>query len=113
TRMLDARLRLTSDSPVRVEQNDEVDFFTGSDETPARVTLLESERIEPGQETWVQFRFGRAISVVKGDRFIIRRPSPSSTIGGGVVVDSHPRRHRRFRPTVIESLEILQAGTPE
>ena len=49
--------------------------------------------------------------MVKGDRFIIRQPSPSLTIGGGIVIDPHPRRHRRFRSDVIESLEVLAAGT--
>lgn len=113
TRLLDARLRLVADSPVTLEQNDEVDFFLGSTEIPARVTLLDSERIEPGQEAWVQLRFPEPLVAVKGDHFIIRRPSPSLTIGGGVVIDAHPRRHRRFRPEVISSLEVLSSGTPE
>lgn len=113
TRLLDARLRLVVDAPVPLEQNDEVDFFIGSAETPARVTLLDAERIEPGEEAWVQLRFPTALAAVKGDRFIIRQPSPSLTIGGGVVVDPHPRRHRRFREEVIHSLDVLAAGTPE
>ncbi|MFO7273097.1 MAG: selenocysteine-specific translation elongation factor [Sphaerobacter thermophilus] len=113
TRLLDARLRLVPDSPVALEQNDEVDFFLGSAETLARVTLLDAERIEPGQEGWVQFRFPTPLVAVRGDRFIVRRPSPSLTIGGGVVVDAHPRRHRRFRPEVIQALEVLASGTPE
>ncbi|HSR35444.1 MAG TPA: SelB C-terminal domain-containing protein, partial [Anaerolineae bacterium] len=46
--------------------------------------------------------------------FIIRQPSPSVTIGGGRVVNPFPgRRHRRFRPEVIEQLETLAHGTPE
>jgi len=113
TRLLDARLRLVPDSPVVLEQNDEVDFFLGSAECLARVTLLDAERIEPGQEGWVQFRFPAPLVAVRGDRFIVRRPSPSLTIGGGVVVDAHPRRHRRFRPEVIQALEVLASGTPE
>jgi selenocysteine-specific elongation factor len=113
THLLDARLRLTDDSPVSLEQNDEVDFFLGSSETSARVTLLNAERLAPGGEEWVQFRFAELVVAVKGDRFIIRRPSPSLTIGGGTVVDAHPRRHRRFRREVVGSLEVLASGTPE
>ncbi len=112
TRLLDVRLRLVADSPVPLEQNDEVDFFLGSAETTARATLLDRERIEPGQEGWVQLRFPAPVVAVKGDRFIVRRPSPSLTIGGGVVVDAHPRRHRRFRPDVIAHLETLASGAP-
>ncbi|MDI3339164.1 MAG: selenocysteine-specific translation elongation factor [Sphaerobacter sp.] len=113
TRLLDVRLRLVPDAPVALEQNDEVDFFVGSAESPARVTLLDAERLEPGQEGWVQLRLPQPLVAVKGDRFILRRPSPSLTIGGGVVVDAHPRRHRRFRREVIQALEVLAAGTPE
>ncbi len=113
TTLLDARLRLIPEAPEPLEQNDEVDFFIGAAEALARVTLLDAERIEPGGEGWVQFRFSEPVVAVKGDRFIIRRPSPGSTIGGGVVVDPHPRRHRRFRPEVIRALDILARGTPQ
>ncbi len=112
TQLIDAQLRLLASSPVALEQNDEVGFFVGSAETLARVTLLNDERIAPDSETWVQFRFNDPVAVAKGDRFIIRQPSPSLTIGGGVVIDPHPRRHRRFRSDVIESLEVLAEGTP-
>ncbi len=113
TRLLDAQLRLVPSSPVALEQNDEVDVFIGAAEFPARVTLLNAECLKPGQEEWVQLRFSEPAVAVKGDRFIIRRPSPSLTIGGGVVIDPHPRRHRRFRPEVVRTLETLASGTPE
>ncbi|HET7035988.1 MAG TPA: selenocysteine-specific translation elongation factor [Thermomicrobiaceae bacterium] len=113
TQLLDARLRLVADAPIALEQNDTVDFFVGAAETPARVTLLDRERIEPGEDAWVQLRFETPIAAAQGDRFIVRRPSPSLTIGGGVVVDPHPRRHRRFRSEVLASLEVLERGSPD
>ncbi|HET9017225.1 MAG TPA: SelB C-terminal domain-containing protein, partial [Thermomicrobiaceae bacterium] len=113
TRLLDARVRLVPDSPVPLEQNDEVDLFIGSAETTARVTLLDAERLDPGLEGWLQLRFPEPLVAVKGDRFILRRPSPSLTIGGGAVVDPHPRRHRRFRSDVVAALDVLATGTPE
>ena len=109
---LDTRLRLLADSPVALKQNDLVDVFTGAAEFPARVTLLDRELIEPGDEAWVQFRFRAPIAVMKHDRFIIRRPSPSETIGGGEVIDPNPVRHRRFRPETVAALETLAAGEP-
>ncbi len=112
TQLVDAHLKLIDSSPIAIEQNDEVGLFVGSSEALARVTLLNDERIEPGDETWVQLRIAGPLAVAKGDRFIIRQPSPSITIGGGVIVDPHPRRHRRFRTDVIESLEVLAEGTP-
>lgn len=50
--------------------------------------------------------------VARGDRYILRLPSPSQTLGGGRVAEPHPARHRRFRPEVIAGLEALARGTP-
>ncbi len=110
---LDVRLRLLQDAPVTLEQNDEVDFFSGAAELPAWVTLLDRERLEPGDSGWVQLRFRAPVAVLKGDRFIIRRPSPSQTIGGGEVIDPAPPRHKRFRPEVLGALETLAQGSPD
>lgn len=113
TDRLDARLTLTADSPVELEQNDEVDFFLGADELPTRVTLLDAERLRPGETGWVQLRLSRPVPAIKGDRFIVRRPSPSITIGGGMIVDTAPRRHKRFQPATLDKLATLASGTPE
>jgi selenocysteine-specific elongation factor len=110
---LDARLRLLPDAPIGLKQNDEIDFFTGAAELPARVTLLDRERLEPGETGWVQLRFRSPVAVLKGDRFIARRLSPSETIGGGEIVDPNPPRHKRFRPETLAALETLAAGSPD
>lgn len=112
TDRLDVQLTLTADAPVELEQNDEVDFFLGADELPTRVTLLDTERLRPGETGWVQLRLSRPVAALKGDRFIVRRPSPSITIGGGVIVDAAPRRHKRFQPATLEALATLASGTP-
>ena len=50
---------------------------------------------------------------VRGDRYILRRPSPGETLGGGVIVDHQPKgRHKRFDQEVLRSLESLSQGTP-
>mgnify|MGYP000197397381 CR=1 FL=1 len=110
---VDARLRLLGRSPVTLQQNDEIDFFTGATELPARVTLLDRVQLEPGETGWVQIRFRSPVAVRKGDRFIVRRASPSETIGGGEVIDPNPPRHKRFRPETLAALETLAAGSPD
>ena len=113
TRRLDVRLRLLPGAPTPLKQNDEVDFFTGAAELPARLTLLDRERLQPGETAWVQLRLLAPLAVMKRDRFIVRRPSPSETIGGGEVVDPNPPRHKRFRPETLAALETLAAGSPD
>jgi len=121
TPLIDVRLRLiAADSPLTGEavaplrHNQAVDFFSGAAETPARVRLLDAEQIVPGGEGWAQLRLEEPVAVGPGDRFIIRQASPSITIGGGVIVNPHPRRRwRRFQPDVLAQLDTLARGTPE
>jgi selenocysteine-specific elongation factor len=114
TTLLDARLRYLADAPRPLRHNLEVGFFSGAAEVTAHVRLLDAETLAPGDAGWVQLRLREPVPVVKGDRFIIRQPSPSLTLGGGVIIDPFPgRRHRRFRPEVISRLETMAHGTPE
>jgi selenocysteine-specific elongation factor len=114
SQLIDVQLRLLSDSPRPLRHNQEVELFIGSTEVLAYTRLLGVRQLEPGQTGWVQLRLAHRIPVIKGDHFIIRQPSPSLTIGGGVVVDPLPRRrHRRFRPDLPKRLDTLLAGTPE
>jgi selenocysteine-specific elongation factor len=113
TVLADVRIDYLADNPRSLRHNQEVKFFSGAAEVVARVRLLRDKVLGPGQSGWVQLRLSEPLALVKEDRFIMRLPSPSTTIGGGVVVDPHPgRRHRRFRPEVIQRLETLAQGTP-
>ena len=54
------------------------------------------------------------VVAVRGDRFILRRPSPSETLGGGIVIDPRPpTRHKRFDEENLERLESLSGGDPQ
>ncbi len=113
TVLIDAQFEHLSSSPRPITHNAEVKFFHGAAEVPAHLRLLNDEAIAPGQAGWVQFALREPLALVKGDRFIVRLPSPSITLGGGVVIDPQPgRRHRRFKPEVIARLETLAKGTP-
>lgn len=114
SQLIDVYLKLLPDAPKPLRHNQQVEVFTGPTEVMGFTRLLGMRQLEPGQNGWVQLRLAERIPVVKGDHFIIRQPSPSLTLGGGVIVDPLPRRrHRRFRAEVIDRLETLLAGTPE
>ncbi len=112
TDLLDVQLRLIPAAPQPLVQNARLDLFVGATEVPCRVTLLDRDELRPGETGWLQLRLARPIAVARGDRYILRLPSPSRTLGGGMVVDTHPPRHRRFRAEVIAALEALARGTP-
>ncbi|MBC7235282.1 MAG: selenocysteine-specific translation elongation factor [Chloroflexi bacterium] len=114
TTLLDARLRVLANAPWPLKHNALLEFYTGAARVMAYVRLLDHEQLEPGQEGWVQYRLQEPVAVVRGDRYIVRLPSPSVTIGGGQVVQTNPRRrYKRFQPQVIERLQALSVGDPE
>lgn len=113
TRKLDARFRLLPDVTLPLEHNTEVKFFTGAAEVVARVRLLGAEVLEPGQQGWLQLELAEPVVAGRGDRYILRRPSPGETLGGGVVVDPQSRkRSKRFDKTNLDRLESLEKGSP-
>ncbi|WP_141610206.1 selenocysteine-specific translation elongation factor [Litorilinea aerophila] len=114
TLLVDVSFRLLADAPKPLTHNQPVDFFSGAAEVPARVRLLGTERLEPGQQGWLQLRLARPVVVAAGDRYILRQPSPSMTLGGGQILNPHPRRRwRRFDPAVLARFQTLAQGTPD
>lgn len=112
-RRLDARIRILHDATTGLKHNDEVKFFVGASEAVATVRLLGTEEVQPGSEGWIQLELREPIVAVRGDRYILRRPSPGETLGGGRIVDHQPKgRHKRFDESVLRSLEALAEGSP-
>ena len=113
TRRLDVRFRLLPDVHQSLTHSSEVKFFIGAAEVVSRIRLLGIEELLPGEEAWLQLELTKPVVAVRGDRYILRRPSPGETLGGGFVVDAQPKsRHRRFAKTTLSSLEALTRGTP-
>jgi selenocysteine-specific elongation factor len=113
TRRIDARFRLLNDIEIPMKHGDEVKFFVGASETMATLRLLGIEELKAGEEGWIQLELRDPLVTVRGDRYILRRPSPSETLGGGVVIDHQPKgRHKRFDEAVLKSLESLAQGSP-
>ena len=112
-RRMDVHFRLLPDVSQVLEHNTQVKLFLGAAEVQARLRLLGSEQLAPGEQGWLQLELEQPIVAVRGDRYILRRPSPGETLGGGMVVDPHPKgRHKRFAAEVIARLEALAQGDP-
>jgi selenocysteine-specific elongation factor len=113
TRRLDARFRLLKDVTASLKHGDEVKFFVGASEAMATARILGVEEFQPGTEGWMQLELRQPVVTVRGDRYILRRPSPGETLGGGVIIDHQPKsRHKRFDAAVLQSLESLLQGSP-
>jgi selenocysteine-specific elongation factor len=112
TRRIDVQFHLLPGVGHSIKHNTEVKLFIGASEVLARIRLLGIEELVPGESGWLQLESKEKIITVRGDRFILRRPSPGETIGGGVVVDPHPKgRHKLFSTDILARLNALVEGT--
>jgi selenocysteine-specific elongation factor len=113
TQRLDLNFRLLPDVSDSLQHHTEVKLFIGTSETIADVRLLGAEILNPGETGWLQLELRAPVVAVRGDRYILRRPSPGETLGGGTVVDPLPKaRHKRFDKAVLQALEAMAQGSP-
>jgi selenocysteine-specific elongation factor len=79
-------------------------------ETTARVLLYRPEEISAAP--LARLRLSKPLLLAPGDRFVLRQPSPAVTVGGGRVLDAHPRP--RLRKAAANAwLEQLREAAPE
>ncbi|MCD6525763.1 MAG: selenocysteine-specific translation elongation factor [Desulfuromonas sp.] len=110
TSRIDARLTLLADAPRAIKFRDPVHFYLGTARVVGLVALLDRDQLEPGESALVQIHLDRPLVAHRQDRFIIRSYSPMTTIGGGLVIDPAPGKHKRFRPAVMKAIEELESG---
>ncbi|OLC52634.1 MAG: selenocysteine-specific translation elongation factor [Chloroflexi bacterium 13_1_40CM_4_68_4] len=97
---------------IPLAQDEEIKVHVGTAETMARASFLEDEdALTSGGAAWIQLRLASPVAAAVGDRLGVRRPSPSETIGGGVIADVSAKRLRRRAETVAE-LERRAAPSP-
>jgi selenocysteine-specific elongation factor len=112
TSRLDCQLSLLA-SARPLKNRARVHFHSGTAETVAEVVLLDAKELLPGKHGYVQLRLMNPGLFLPGDRFIVRQFSPVVTIGGGVVLDNLPGRHRLSDPAVSHFLSAMDKGSEE
>lgn len=108
--MLDAKISLVKHSAKSLKYWDRLRLYHGTREILCRAVPLEKETIESGENAFVQLRLEESIVSKKGDKFVIRCYSPMETIGGGVIIDTVPKKHKRFDSNIINALKVKEKG---
>ena len=106
TTVLDVYLQTVAHRRRPIRHNTTVTFHSGSAEIEGRLLILERDEMMPGGSGWAQLRLIRPAAAITGDRFVLR--DPNGTLGGGKIVDTEPRRHRRFHEETIQRLSQLE-----
>lgn len=106
----DGFIRMAANAPGPLRHNMQVTVHWLAAESLARVRLLDSDRLHSGDEGWVQVVLETPLPLIKGDSFILR--SNVGTLGGGEIIETDARRHKRNDPNLIARLEALSAPDP-
>ncbi|MBL8192169.1 MAG: SelB C-terminal domain-containing protein [Acidobacteria bacterium] len=106
--MLDVKLTLLKSAPRTLRSRSRVHLHIGTAEVLARVVMLGQTELTAGQSGFAQLRLESPALALPEDHFIVRSYSPAMTIGGGVIVDALPHKHRlREGALVVSQLEKL------
>lgn len=94
SRWVDVRLQLAEGADWVLKDKAQLLAYMGTQELPARIKLFDKKSLLPGAADFVQLQFAEPVSCRIGDRFVLRRPSPAMTIGGGAVLDTQADKFR-------------------
>jgi selenocysteine-specific elongation factor len=111
TTSLLAQMRLLEEAPQIVRGWRDVRFHLFSAEVPGRLRPLQPAALAPGGTALVEIRLATPVVAARGDRFVVRRLSPATTLGGGQILDPEWPRLRGAR--LAPALEKLRGGDAE
>lgn len=113
TDTIDVALQLISEEFAPLKQRAPVKVHVGTSEVMGKLVLFDrNELVQTEDEVLCQIRLDEEIVVRRGDRFILRRPTPVETLGGGWVIEPKGGKYR-FGDETVTTLKQKQQGTPE
>ena len=108
--MIDVKLKIIKNTERSLKYWDRVRLYHGAKEILARVALIDREELSAGEDCYCQLRLEDHIVAKKDDRFVIRFYSPMETIGGGIILDTNPKKHKRYDQEVVNTLAMKESG---
>ena len=113
TDTIDIVLNAVDESFTPLKQRSPVKVHVGTSEVMGKIVFFDrNELVKTSDEVLCQIRLDDEIVVRRGDRFILRRPTPVETLGGGWVIEPKGGRYR-FGKETISMLQSKMEGTPE
>ncbi|MDN4523272.1 selenocysteine-specific translation elongation factor [Fictibacillus fluitans] len=105
-------LLILGNNAKNLKQRQHIKFYIGTSEVMGKIVFFDrNEAREKEGDIYCQVRLSNPVVARKGDRFILRRPSPEETIGGGEVIDPMGESYR-FGMATVDQLKKKREGTP-
>jgi selenocysteine-specific elongation factor len=108
--MVEAELQILKSISAKIEDYLEVQFHVGTASVAANLAMLENTAMTAGQKQFVQLRLASPLSLVPGERFVVRANitgtggSGLTTIGGGRILGLSNTRLRRKKQWTLDLL---------
>lgn len=113
TRMIDVKVEVLKHTERVIKHGSRVHIYHGTKELLGKIVLMHRDELKAGESCYAQLRLEEETVVRKGDHFVLRFYSPVETIGGGVVLDACPYKHRKNDRKALSYFEIKENGTGE
>lgn len=113
TRMLDVKVEVLKHTERVIKHGSRVHIYHGTKELLGKVVLMNKDELKAGESAYAQLRLEEEIVARKGDHFVLRFYSPVETIGGGVILDACPRKHRKNERDIQSVYRMKESGTQE
>ena len=113
TMMVDVKLEVLKHTERSIKHGSRVHVYHGTKELLGKVALMGRDELKAGESDYAQLRLEESTALRKGDHFVLRFYSPVETIGGGVVLDACPKKHRKNDKKAYHTFEIKEHGTGE
>lgn len=111
TLMMDVMLSILPNCARQITNGQRLHFYHGARDVLCKLVLLGNDELEAGKSGYAQLRFAEPVAAKQGDHFVVRFYSPLETVGGGVILDPNPVKHKRSDASVTRMLAIKESGS--
>lgn len=100
------------DLKYKIKQRQPIKLHIGTAEIMGKIIFFDRNEIHTNEteEILCQIQLSEKVVVTRGDRFILRRPTPVETIGGGWVIEPNAKKYR-FGKKTIDQLQRKKEGS--
>ncbi len=107
SRVLTVRLSVSNQHHRAIKHRLPIRLHMGTAEILATISLLDSDRVKPGESALAQLFLEHPATAIWGQPFVIRDSSAEQTLGGGQILQPVASKLRRRQMDAIEKIEEL------